>query len=149
MGGHSLGGGLASAAAVVTGAKGYTFNAAGLHPYTVLRAPYNILPDKMRAQGKLIDAYHSTADPLTNIQDHSPPPVISPGAPQALGIPHPLRPAPQWQHEWGELASRHPFNAAKRMGLEGHGVNPQIVDAIEHEKDQDTATLTKYLASAP
>ena len=34
---HSLGGGLASAATVVTGTKGYTFNAAGLHANTVKR----------------------------------------------------------------------------------------------------------------
>jgi hypothetical protein len=40
--GHSLGGGLASAATVVTGTKGYTFNAAGLHINTVRRAPYEI-----------------------------------------------------------------------------------------------------------
>jgi hypothetical protein len=32
--GHSLGGGLASAAARWTGARAYTFNAAGLHPWT-------------------------------------------------------------------------------------------------------------------
>ena len=32
--GHSLGGGLASAAAMVTGANAITFNAAGLHPWT-------------------------------------------------------------------------------------------------------------------
>ncbi|RZK34852.1 MAG: hypothetical protein EOO57_10285, partial [Hymenobacter sp.] len=36
--GHSLGGGLASAATVVTGTKGYTFNAAGLHVNTARRA---------------------------------------------------------------------------------------------------------------
>jgi type VI secretion system secreted protein VgrG len=66
--GHSLGGGLASAASVVTGAKGYTFNAAGLHPKTVARAPYNVSAANMQARGKGIDAYHSAADPLTNLQ---------------------------------------------------------------------------------
>ncbi|QEW06048.1 type VI secretion system tip protein TssI/VgrG [Nitrincola iocasae] len=35
--GHSLGGGLASAAVGVTGAQGYTFNSAGLHPKTLSR----------------------------------------------------------------------------------------------------------------
>jgi len=33
------------------------------------------------------------------------------------------------------------------MALDGHGISPQIVDHIEHEKDQDTATLTHFVYS--
>ena len=42
LGGHSLGGGLASAGAAATGCETYTYNPAGLHPETVKRAGYDI-----------------------------------------------------------------------------------------------------------
>ena len=42
LGGHSLGGGLASAGAAATGCDTYTYNPAGLHPKTVERAGYSM-----------------------------------------------------------------------------------------------------------
>jgi hypothetical protein len=42
LGGHSLGGGLASAGAAATGCETYTYNPAGLHPKTVERAGYSM-----------------------------------------------------------------------------------------------------------
>ena len=155
--GHSLGGGLASAGAAVTGAKGYTFNAAGLHLATVGRAPYSISTKVMAERGGLIDAYHSTADPLTNLQsglDGSLSGLAGqafgwPVGPKALGIPRPLVPAAGWQHEWGELVKRNPATSATNMALEGHGVDPEMVDNIEVQKGQDTATLTHFTGSAP
>ncbi len=60
--GHSLGGGLASAASEVTGKFAYTFNAAGLNPDTV--------GGNISAQSnKLIRAYFSPSDPLSLLQD--------------------------------------------------------------------------------
>ena len=151
--GHSLGGGLASAGAAVIGAKGYTFNAAGLHPRTVARAPYNVTAAKMQARGHLVDAYHSTADPLTNLQSGLAGNMGElagwPVGPQALGVPRPLVPAEGWQHEWGELVTRNPLTSSGRMALEGHGVDPQMVDHIEAQKAQDTATLTQYTGAPP
>jgi hypothetical protein len=144
--GHSLGGGLASAAAVVTGAKGYTFNAAGLHTNTVKRPPYNVSRAAMQEQSGLIDAYRSTSDPLNNFQNG----LNFPGgylAPKALGISRPVAPAAEWQHQWPELVKGNPLTAAKAMALDGHGINPQMVGHIEAEKDLDTATLNNYLAS--
>ena len=143
--GHSLGGGLASAATVVTGIKGYTFNAAGLHTNTVRRPPYGISREAMQEQAALIDAYRSTSDPLNNLQKAS---LATRGVilPKALGVPHLVAPAAKWKHEWGELIKGNPLTAAKNMGLDGHGVSPQMVDHIEAEKDVDTATLTHYLA---
>jgi type VI secretion system secreted protein VgrG len=151
--GHSLGGGLASAASVVTKAKGYTFNAAGLHPNTVARAPYGVSAASMVDRGQRIDAYHSAADPLTNLQSatalaQGPWPPYTLG-PEALGVPHELTPAGQWRHGWGELVTRHPLDAGTKMALDGHGVDPQLVDHLEHQKDQDTATLTRFVAAAP
>lgn len=158
--GHSLGGGLASAAAAVTGIKGYTFNAAGLNPATVARAPYNVSSAVMKTRGQLIDAYHSTADPLTNLQSglgalQSPGTLgelaagVWPVGTKALGIPRPLVPAEGWQHEWAELVKRNPLTTSANMALEGHGVDPQMVDNIEVQKSQDTATLTQYVSPAP
>ncbi len=155
--GHSLGGGLASAGAAVTGAKGYTFNAAGLHPATVARAPYNVTSANLAKLGPRIDAYHSTADPLTNLQSGLSGSLSGlagqalgwPVGPQALGVPRPLVPAEGWQHEWAELVKRNPATSATNMALEGHGVDPQMVDNIEVQKAQDTATLTQFAGSAP
>ena len=142
--GHSLGGGLASAATVVAGTKGYTFNAAGLHANTVKRPPYGVSRTAMQEQGDLIDAYRSTSDPLNNFQNglNFPKGYI---APKALGISHAVVPGPKWQHQWPELVKGNPLTAAKAMALHGHGIAPQMVDHIEDEKDADTATLTQYL----
>jgi hypothetical protein len=153
--GHSLGGGLASAGVVVTGAKGYTFNAAGLHSATVGRAPYNVTAAKMASMGQRIDALHSTADPLTNLQSGLAGSVSGlagqlvgwPVGPEALGVPRPLVPAEGWQHEWRELVTHNPLNSGTNMALEGHGVDPQMVDNIEVQKDEDTATLTRFAGS--
>jgi len=151
--GHSLGGGLASAGVAVTGAKGYTFNAAGLHPATVGRALYNVTAARMAAVGQRIDALHSTADHLQSglagsVSGLAGKAVGWPVGPQALGIPRPLVPAEGWQHEWQELVTRNPLTSSSRMALEGHGVDPQMVDNIERQKDEDTATLTRFAGVA-
>lgn len=71
--GHSLGGGLASAASIVTGAAGITFNAAGLHTNTVrqfLQDPVELdaaLERYNRAQ-ELVRAFHVDYDFLTHLQ---------------------------------------------------------------------------------
>ncbi len=62
--GHSLGGGLTSAASIVTKAKGFSFNAAGLHPNTIKE--YGLA----RSAGeKLIDAYQVKGEVLTSAQN--------------------------------------------------------------------------------
>jgi hypothetical protein len=70
--GHSLGGGLASAAAAVTGAKGTTFNAAGLHSATVdrflndfNRPPSDQAPNvtAWRVEGEVLTAAQETLLP--------------------------------------------------------------------------------------
>jgi len=64
--GHSLGGGLASAAAVMTGINAYTFNAAGLHPNTVGLESFK------NADMKNITSFTSPTDPLNKWQDRLP-----------------------------------------------------------------------------
>jgi uncharacterized Zn-binding protein involved in type VI secretion len=58
--GHSLGGGMASAAAVATNSPATTFNAAGLHANTV--AKYDGAPP--------VDAYHVPGEALSLMQDN-------------------------------------------------------------------------------
>ncbi|MFN6981240.1 MAG: hypothetical protein ACK4NU_04870 [Brevundimonas sp.] len=61
--GHSLGGGMASAAALTSGHEADTFNAAGLHASTIdaARSGGHATPD--------IDAFYLRGDPLSTLQD--------------------------------------------------------------------------------
>jgi len=65
--GHSLGGGLASAAALATHRHAVTFNASGLSSGTIKRFDL----DPSRANG-LITAFHTAGDILTFLQDATP-----------------------------------------------------------------------------
>ena len=56
--GHSLGGGQAAAASEKTGLEAKTYNAAGVHPFTVING---VGTDN-------IDNYYMKSDPLTNVQ---------------------------------------------------------------------------------
>lgn len=78
--GHSLGGGLASAASAATGAPGHTYNAAGLHPRTVERFGGEITEDLP------VQAYYVEGDILNAAQDSTP-------IPPAVGNRRPLPPA--------------------------------------------------------
>lgn len=67
MTGHSLGGGLASAAALASGRHADTFNAAGLHDATVARAT-GIAANAGRAPGA-VDNYRVPGEILTFVQE--------------------------------------------------------------------------------
>lgn len=64
--GHSLGGGLASAAGLATGLPTYTFNAAGVHQNTI----QNVDPANKANEKAIIKAYYTEDDPLSLVQDH-------------------------------------------------------------------------------
>lgn len=82
--GHSLGGGLASAAALVAGVRADTFNAAGLQEYTLYARDQNDVPlrnaageyvelfpntaERFQAAGNSITAYYVDLDILTFVQ---------------------------------------------------------------------------------
>jgi hypothetical protein len=87
--GHSLGGGLASAAAAKYGSPATTFNAAGLHDKTLLRTGIVPNPDN-------IDAYYVEGDILSTLQDNS-----FGMAPKAAGERIPLSPADSIT--WGDV----------------------------------------------
>ncbi len=66
--GHSLGGGMASAASAVTGARATTFNAAGLHPDTPARfAKENGLPTFNPQQ--TVHTYQTAGEVLNDVQN--------------------------------------------------------------------------------
>jgi hypothetical protein len=64
--GHSLGGGLASYAALVVHLPAYTFNAAGLSPKTIIGAGLDL--KEANARGQQIYSYYITGEALTWIQ---------------------------------------------------------------------------------
>ena len=66
--GHSLGGGMASAASAVTGDPATTFNAAGLNPITVEQAGAG--PAAFSSTGDNVTAYHVAGEILTGLQSH-------------------------------------------------------------------------------
>lgn len=79
--GHSLGGGLASAAAHATGAPATTFNAAGLH--IANRNIFHPAPiDAVRVNGEVLTGLQSAARPI---------PIL---LPSAAGTPYRIDPAP-------------------------------------------------------
>lgn len=69
--GHSLGGGLASAASAITDGPAHTYNAAGLHPATIERYDREIVDDLP------VQAYYVEGDILNAAQDSTPiPPAV-------------------------------------------------------------------------
>jgi hypothetical protein len=80
--GHSLGGGLASIAALASGIHAITFNAAGISDHTLTA---NHLSATAANASQLIDRYYLRGDPLTFIQAVTP-------FPSALGSAHALNP---------------------------------------------------------
>ncbi|NVH75486.1 DUF2974 domain-containing protein [Paraburkholderia sp. JPY432] len=72
--GHSLGGGLCSAASLASGKDCWSFNAAGLHPKTVEHYGGQVTPSN-------INAYHVNGDILTVVQTWTP-------LPGAVGTPY-------------------------------------------------------------
>jgi hypothetical protein len=68
--GHSLGGGLASAAAVAAGLPGHTFNAAGMHANTLNEQLYPGSMARYNNAGLYIDAYYVDWDLLSLVQDN-------------------------------------------------------------------------------
>jgi hypothetical protein len=136
--GHSLGGGEASLAGLITGQPTYTFNAAGLHVESMLRAG---IDPKDLARQRVIQAYYSDRDPLSWPQDH---PLIAKTVLKGV-IPFPLDKLvgpiiDNPNNMPAAIGTRRPFHDA---GL--HPVVP-LVGRIEEQKDEDTATIRQLTA---
>jgi hypothetical protein len=81
--GHSLGGGLASAASVAGGIPAHTFNAAGMHASTVNEQLYPGSTNRYNNATAYIKAYYVDWNILSLLQDHYQLGLINP--PSAIG----------------------------------------------------------------
>jgi hypothetical protein len=122
--GHSLGGGLASAASMVTGKKAVTFNAAGLHIGTAFLWGQNPgVPEKEIIKNwinrnSLIDAYYVRGKGLNQVQNHLPF-----FAPNAIGKHIPL------DNPQGSLPGGHDFEFEHSIA--------EVVKALEEEQGEN------------
>lgn len=158
--GHSKAGGQAAAAGIVTGAKTYTFNAAGVHHRTVERVGGFSVDDakKTGPDGKpLVDAFNFPHDILSNVQDKVMPALeggligtqnpaamvlgagllLNQTMPPAAGVRHTV---PAQDIDGKPISS--PWNPFKRVDY--HGM-PYLIDSMEREKQTQLATMAKQL----
>ena len=140
--GHSLGGGLASTASVATDVPAVTFNAAGVHPNTVLAAAALGHHDAGLSSGQIRN-YHVRGEILTTVQnplgsfvDHVPFVGDDP-LPNALGTQIALNPAkgPEMHiSPWGLVSPVISVaDTAKDLGGYAVGLHgaPSVIDAME------------------
>ena len=120
LAGHSLGGGLASAASGAGGLIASTFNSAGLNSHTVARYTNN--PDAMADPSKIL-AYRIKGEVLTKTQEQDL--TTRYIAPDAVGQKVDLDP---------------PAPGISSEDL--HGIT-KVIGSMENEKSADQATLTK------
>lgn len=148
--GHSLGGGQASQAGLLTGYDTYTFNAAGLHEQSIARA--GITPTTLARNRRRVQAYYSENDPLNAMQDNPiktklairaiaspvtvliPPPFPNPLDP-ILSDPRNLPPAMGIRHEMADAGGHYST---------GHSI-PPMVASIERQKEEDTGVITQFV----
>ncbi|GAB3634636.1 hypothetical protein GCM10027422_02260 [Hymenobacter arcticus] len=157
--GHSLGGGEASLVGLLTGNDTYTFNAAGLHENSMLRAGLD--PKQLLAKEQKIQAFYSDQDPLNWNQDHSYvvkgiikkllPPYTPMGMPP---IPSPLdgliddpRTMPAAVGIRRKLQDGGGHWSPAMVDGAGHAV-PPMVAALEKQKDADLSTINQLVPAA-
>ena len=129
--GHSLGGGLASAAGVASGKSTWTFNAAGLNGGTVEKYGGQIIGD-----GSAITAYRVNGEVLTKLQEVSVTDLIDANFDLSL-----------FAAKVG-VSNMLPDATGKTVGLAGgtgsmmdkHGMT-QVIDCIEAQKDEDIGII--------
>jgi hypothetical protein len=139
--GHSLGGGLASAAQGGSGLNASTYNAAGLHPNTVAR--YSQDREHTQAEAEKIAAFRIEGEVLTKTQESvwgsKGISVFSHGA---VGIKHDLEPA----HDKKYFEENDKVKANMDDTYDGylHGMD-QVIAATEKEKQADENSLKECL----
>jgi len=136
--GHSLGGGLASAASITTGAQGTTFNASGVHPFTTGRPPYGVSETTRANHSGNVDAYYNSNDPLSKVQDNRL--KVLTGIGMLLGTPGKVA--------VGLLASKGALakafgNRIMLPGGGGHGIQ-DVIDSLNGEKQEYLNKLKKH-----
>ncbi len=142
--GHSLGGGLASAGTAVTGVKGYTYNAAGLHSKTAARKGGM----SNEASAKLIQTRAVKGEVLTGAQRHGNKALSGLGAGGGAlagglvgaGLGYLASKAlPELPQAVGEMKSLPSVNGGSPVAR--HGMD-QVIDGIEAQKKEDIKVLS-------
>lgn len=139
--GHSLGGGLASAAQGGSGLTASTYNAAGLHPNTVAR--YSHLKQVVSDPDK-ITAIRVKGEVVTKIQEDV---IGSSGlsllANNAVGRKRDLEPCHDEDH-LEELKVEGKVDQKEAFGTYLHGMD-EVIESLESSKRADEATLRRCL----
>ena len=136
--GHSLGGGLAAAAAVATDTPAVTFNAAGVHDRTMSRIGLDPDAAAQEAENGLIRRYAVKNEILTDLQERTP--IMRGLMPDALGhkieLPDP-DPLSFWQK----------FNPVKstRHAIDMHYIDA-VIDAMEMTAGSRTADANTLMS---
>lgn len=142
--GHSLGGGLASAAARATGLPAVTFNSAGLHPSTV-RSPVMSAPiEAVRVRGEILTAVQSTL-PI--------PEAVSSGAPYLLDPPSTVGSALSYIeiNALDALALTSPWGAALKVGgklIKGAAARATDLHGMNRVRESLAERQSQLVASA-
>ncbi|QHA86657.1 DUF2974 domain-containing protein [Serratia sp. JUb9] len=134
--GHSLGGGLASAAAVASGKPAWTFNAAGLNAGTVEKYGGTVTGD-----GSKIAAYRVHGEVLTKLQEFH---LLDDLKSVNYDIPllmmkrqfSALLPSASGAAKW--------LPGGEGSAIDKHGMQ-QVIDSLEEQKEADMTTITNRL----
>ncbi len=137
--GHSLGGGLASAAQGGSGLTASTYNAAGLHPRTVAR--YSQDAAHQAAEAAKIKALRVEGEVLTQTQESG---ALGLLANDAVGIKRKL-PAATTASELSRLKSQGKVARDTDLATQRHGMD-EVIAALEQQKSADEAALKSCLA---
>lgn len=145
--GHSLGGGMASAASMASGKPAWTFNAAGLKNGTIEK-----YGSKVTGKANRIHAYRVDGELLTALQEvhnESDYQLIKDALPESLqkkwGVSLPFT-----VKEWLSFAApdavgiKHTLSGGQGTLIDKHGID-QAIRCIEDEKDDDVATIRSRL----
>lgn len=138
--GHSMGGGLASAAQGGSGLTASTYNAAGLHPKTV--ASYSQDASHMAAEAAKINALRVEGEVLTQTQESG---GLSLLANEAVGIKRQLQPATT-AAGLEQLKSQGKVAKDTKLDAHLHGMD-EVIAAMEQQKSADEAALKSCLAA--
>jgi hypothetical protein len=136
--GHSLGGGLASAAQGGSGLTASTYNAAGLHNATVAR--YSQDARHMAAEADKINAIRVKDEVLTDTQESGFSGLL---APNAVGRKRDLAPATT-PEQFEELKQQGKLLPKDDYATHLHGMN-EVIAATEQQKRSDEAALQDCL----
>ena len=137
--GHSMGGGLASAAQGGSGLTASTYNAAGLHPETVAR--YSQDAAHQAAEAAKINALRVEGEVLTQTQENG---GLSLFANDAVGIKRKLQ-AATTADNLSRLKSQGKVAKDTDLATHRHGMD-EVIAAMEQQKSADEAALKSCLA---